>query len=187
MSCCKLRKYRKPEPNWVQRRSDNLGRAGAFITDRSTQSVLLVQSYNNRWGVPKGHVEQGETLPETARRELKEETGILLPLDVFNSSFSRKVGKTLYYMIEMKRNDDYVPNIADLEEDITGLCWIHYSCLCTFIAEGKMVLNSDSRKLLESTLKETYSTTNDIHSSMYRRSRSDNNGTVSDTKESSVA
>ena len=36
--------------------------------------ILLVQDAKNRWTIPKGHIEQGETARQTAEREIKEET-----------------------------------------------------------------------------------------------------------------
>ena len=39
-------------------------------------SVLLLQYPQGHWSFPKGHVEDGEDHHTTARRELKEETGI---------------------------------------------------------------------------------------------------------------
>ena len=37
---------------------------------------VLVREKNGSYGLPKGHVEPGETLAETALREIREETGI---------------------------------------------------------------------------------------------------------------
>ncbi len=42
-----------------------------------------------RWGLPKGHVEAGERVEETAVREVREETGLLGKLD-------RKLGQISY-------------------------------------------------------------------------------------------
>jgi len=38
--------------------------------------ILLVQDAKDRWTIPKGHVEEGETTQETAIREIAEETGL---------------------------------------------------------------------------------------------------------------
>ena len=37
---------------------------------------VLVREKNGSYGLPKGHVEPGETLAETALREVREETGV---------------------------------------------------------------------------------------------------------------
>ena len=37
---------------------------------------VLVREKNGSYGMPKGHVEPGETLAETALREIREETGL---------------------------------------------------------------------------------------------------------------
>ena len=52
--------------------------SGAFIFHHSKGklSFLLLQRKNSSWDLPKGHVERGETLEETAMREIFEETGL---------------------------------------------------------------------------------------------------------------
>ena len=42
---------------------------------------VLVREKNGSYGLPKGHVEEGETLAETALREVREETSITAVLD----------------------------------------------------------------------------------------------------------
>lgn len=44
---------------------------------------LLLESQNKGhfWGFPKGHVEGDETLKQTAEREIREETQLVLPID----------------------------------------------------------------------------------------------------------
>ena len=38
--------------------------------------MLLIQDHRNRWTIPKGHVEQGETAQQAAEREIGEEAGL---------------------------------------------------------------------------------------------------------------
>lgn len=38
--------------------------------------ILLIQDAKDRWTIPKGHIEEGETAKETAEREIREEAGL---------------------------------------------------------------------------------------------------------------
>lgn len=38
--------------------------------------ILLIQDAKDRWTIPKGHIEEGETAQETAKREIAEEAGL---------------------------------------------------------------------------------------------------------------
>lgn len=38
--------------------------------------ILLIQDSKNRWTIPKGHIEPGETAKQTAIREIGEEAGL---------------------------------------------------------------------------------------------------------------
>lgn len=53
--------------------------AGGIVWRRNSQGaieVLLIQDAKDRWTIPKGHIEEGETAKETAEREIAEETGL---------------------------------------------------------------------------------------------------------------
>lgn len=56
--------------------------------DREVE-IVLVQTPAQRWGLPKGKPDNGERLPETAIREVSEETGLTVALD-------RKIGVMRY-------------------------------------------------------------------------------------------
>ena len=52
--------------------------AGAII--RKNKKILLTRQpkWQNKWTLPGGHIEQGESILEAARREAEEETGLRL-------------------------------------------------------------------------------------------------------------
>lgn len=53
--------------------------AGGVVFRRNSAGkveILMIQDAKNRWTIPKGHVEEGERLEETAIREIQEETGL---------------------------------------------------------------------------------------------------------------
>ena len=47
-----------------------------FTPDKKDIEILLIQDSKERWTIPKGHIEPGETAKMTARREIEEETGL---------------------------------------------------------------------------------------------------------------
>ncbi|MGV9173657.1 MAG: NUDIX domain-containing protein [Promethearchaeia archaeon] len=49
--------------------------SGGIIINRNHQ-VALVQNRKGYWGFPKGHIEEGETALQAAKREIYEEAGI---------------------------------------------------------------------------------------------------------------
>ena len=52
--------------------------AGGIILKKNKYFfILLVKNIDDTYGFPKGHVEMGETLVDTVRREIKEEVGLV--------------------------------------------------------------------------------------------------------------
>lgn len=74
----KFKKYfsrKKPSIDEVVREPT----AGGVVFRRNTKGdveILLIQDAKDRWTIPKGHIEEGETAQETALREIGEEAGI---------------------------------------------------------------------------------------------------------------
>jgi 8-oxo-dGTP pyrophosphatase MutT (NUDIX family) len=91
--------------------------------------ILMIQDTLGRWSIPKGHVEEGEQLEQTAVREIQEETGlrelrILERLDKLHF-FYRREGKLIFmttfvYLVEALGDTDAIaveegPAIADVK------------------------------------------------------------------------
>jgi len=50
--------------------------AGILLMTRQSPNQFLLMRHTDRWDLPKGHSEPGESVIETALRETEEETGI---------------------------------------------------------------------------------------------------------------
>lgn len=53
--------------------------AGGIVFRRDEKKgveILLIQDAKDRWTIPKGHIEEGETAQQTAKREIGEEAGL---------------------------------------------------------------------------------------------------------------
>lgn len=72
----KFVKHRRPAIKEVVREPT----AGGIVFRRSKHNneieILLIQDAKDRWTIPKGHIEEGETAKQTAAREIGEETGL---------------------------------------------------------------------------------------------------------------
>lgn len=75
-------------------------KAGVIIFNTNLNKILIVKNaYNpllSKWGLPKGHLEKNETRIECAKRELLEETGINITINL-NDPFI-KINNSIYYV-----------------------------------------------------------------------------------------
>lgn len=78
----KLEKFRqvvlrkKPEIKEIVREPTAGGIVFRMTPDQHDIEILLIQDSKDRWTIPKGHIEPGETAKQTAVREIGEESGL---------------------------------------------------------------------------------------------------------------
>ncbi|WP_368659614.1 NUDIX hydrolase (plasmid) [Metabacillus halosaccharovorans] len=69
--------------------------SGAFVFDKKNRVLMQKRSDNGQWGFPGGFMELGETVQDTARREVYEETGLQLgELELFGIYSGPEYDKT---------------------------------------------------------------------------------------------
>lgn len=67
---------KKPAIKEIVREPTSGGIVFRFNEKRNDIEILLIQDSKNRWTIPKGHIEAGETAKQTAIREIGEEAGL---------------------------------------------------------------------------------------------------------------
>jgi len=117
--------------------------AGGIVFRRSAGGVhfLLIRDSYRNWGLPKGHVEEGESPDVAAMREVEEETGLggltlTAPVDVIDWHFrfrGRLVHKIChFFLIEAARGDARPLRT----EGITACRWLEFTEAASMVSYG---------------------------------------------------
>lgn len=108
---------------------------GASIIVYKDEKILLQQRKDNKcWGYPGGKIETGEIVEEAARRELYEETGLIVNSMSLFGVFS---GPELHYIYPdgnevdiidiVFTSNDFYGELKAQEEEVDDLRWFHYN------------------------------------------------------------
>jgi 8-oxo-dGTP pyrophosphatase MutT (NUDIX family) len=112
--------------------------AGGLVVNKTNKFLFIYK--NGMWDLPKGKREKNEKLPETALREVSEETGV----DVDHLNIESHLINTPYYTKKkgvdvlrhaawffMRYDGDTNDLIPDSEEGIMKADWLSINCLMT--------------------------------------------------------
>lgn len=106
-------------------------KAGGGLVWNEHEELLMIYR-RNKWDLPKGKLDKGETIEECALREVKEETGLkdvtlgkfigITQHQYFDKYVDTEVIKESYWYIMTASIREEL--VAQLEEDITDLRWV---------------------------------------------------------------
>ncbi|MGH3831590.1 MAG: NUDIX hydrolase [Pseudonocardiaceae bacterium] len=124
--------------------------AGGLVVDTATGRAAVIGRLDRRgrllWSLPKGHVEQGETVEQAAVREVAEETGIdsaivaeLGSIDYWFVAEDRRVHKTVHHFLLRAVGGE----LSDADVEVTEVAWVPLADLPARLAYA------DERRLVQ--------------------------------------
>jgi ADP-ribose pyrophosphatase YjhB (NUDIX family) len=124
--------------------------AGGLVVDPETGRAAVIGRLDRRgrllWSLPKGHVEQGETVEQAAVREVAEETGIdsavvaaLGCIDYWFVAEDRRVHKTVHHFLLRAVGGE----LSDADVEVTAVAWVPLADLPARLAYA------DERRLVQ--------------------------------------
>lgn len=120
--------------------------AGGLVV-RGDEVLLIATAGGRHWHLPKGHIEENETLEETAVREVREETGVtgrpVAPLPKvefwFTERGANKVHKRVFYFLLEYVEGDAANFDRNEVFDAAWLSWEEALSRLTFANERRVL------------------------------------------------
>jgi 8-oxo-dGTP pyrophosphatase MutT (NUDIX family) len=114
--------------------------AGGVVKNENEEILLMFR--RGKWDLPKGKLDDGETLEECAKREVEEETGlkkleiikaITITYHTYVQFGKHNLKETHWYAMQTKGNEKLIPQT---EEDITELAWVKKEDLQEYLSNS---------------------------------------------------
>lgn len=131
--CCHLKTWKLPMTgNYKAKTVDRPKRRRAGVILSYNEEVLIVRSWGDNWGFPKGAIEDDEEDEFSASRELFEEAGISLsPEFIKDNGIRWIVPKGVFFILKMgsKPPSDIEKIKAIVNNDSSGVGWVNVRCM----------------------------------------------------------
>ena len=125
-----------------------------FRIEKGEILFLLLHYEEGHWGAPKGHIEKGETLEQTALREIREETGLtdinFVPGFQAKNHYTYNKGgqfsnKCVVFFLSQTRNIDV--RLSDEHLEYAWLPFAEAQLKVTFKSEKEVLSNANQHLL----------------------------------------
>lgn len=112
--------------------------AGGIVENEEKEILLIFR--RGKWDLPKGKLDDGETIEECAVREVEEETGMrsiqlgeLIDVSLHNyTERGKDIEKETYWYAMKVKGEQHL--VAQTEEDIEDIKWVRESELSGYLA-----------------------------------------------------
>jgi 8-oxo-dGTP pyrophosphatase MutT (NUDIX family) len=104
-------------------------KAGGGLVKNEMDEILMIFR-RGKWDLPKGKLDEGETLEECAKREVEEETGLhqltlikplLITYHTYHLFGKHNLKETHWYLMKAGGNEKLIPQT---EEEISEIVWV---------------------------------------------------------------
>lgn len=116
----------------------HLIQAGGGLVKNKNQEILMIFR-REKWDLPKGKLDEGETIEQCAKREVEEETGlshikIIKPIIITYHTYilfgKHNLKETHWYMMNAVGDEKLIPQT---EEEITEIIWANKEDLSKYL------------------------------------------------------
>jgi len=140
---CKITNMK--EKNKGRKKTTSCGGLVWRLHENKVQVLLIKQfAHKERWGIPKGHIDAGETLEECAVREIREEAGVDVKLgvrlqDVFIKNDAEDKTVVSWLAVPVGSHE---PNHNDPDSEVADARWFDVDALPEIMVYQRPLLAS---------------------------------------------